>query len=121
MLNFKKLFHSFTFALKGIAYVFRQEQNFRIQLGVAVMVIILMFIFQVQIWQAVILILLIALVLVLELINTIFEKIVDLLKPRLHIYVEVIKDMMSAAVLVAALAAAIIGLLIFVPYLVDLF
>jgi diacylglycerol kinase len=58
-------------------------------------------------------------VLVLEIINSIFERIVDVYKPRLNPYVRDIKDMMAAAVLIASLGAAIIGLMIFIPYLMD--
>ena len=72
--------------------------------------------FQVSLWQAIILILVIASVLVLELINTIFEKMVDILRPRIHYYAEVIKDVMAAAVLVTSIAAVIVGILIFAPY-----
>ncbi len=120
MLSFKKLLNSFKFALKGISYVFKNEQNFRIQVFIGILVLIFIVLLPVEKWQIIILLLMITMVLVLEIINTIFEKIVDLLKPRLHSYVEIIKDMMSAAVLLAYLVASIIGLLIFVPYLLDL-
>lgn len=121
MLNFKKLIKSFYFAGKGLSYVFKNEQNFRVQLSVGIMVLLLILLFNVTVAEAIILILLITLVLVLEVINTIFEKMVDLLKPRLHSYVEIIKDMMSATVLISTCGAAIIGLIIFVPYLLALF
>jgi len=121
MLNFNQLIRSFRFAIKGVVYVFKTEQNFRIQLIIAALVAGFSWLFQITVAQAIILILLITLVLVLELINTIFEKIVDLLKPRLHLYVEVIKDMMSAAVLLSSLGASIIGLMIFIPYFIALF
>ena len=49
------------------------------------------------------------------------EKIVDILRPRIHSYVEIIKDMMAAAVLIASIGAAIIGVLIFYPYILALF
>lgn len=120
MLNFKKLFRSFKFALKGLRYVFKNEQNFRIQLLVGLLVVIFIVILPVEHWEIIALFLMITMVLILEIINTIFEKIVDLLKPRLNSYVEVIKDMMSAAVLLASIVASIIGLLIFIPYLLDL-
>ena len=55
----------------------------------------------------------------MELINTIFEKVVDVLRPRIHHYAEVIKDIMAAAVLVSSIGAVIIGVLIFLPYIVG--
>ena len=56
-------------------------------------------------------------VLVLELLNSSIERLVDVVKPRLHEYAGDIKDIMAAAVLLASLAAAAIGIVIFWPYL----
>ena len=57
----------------------------------------------------------------MEILNTALEYFTDLLKPRLHSYVYTIKDLMSAAVLVSSLGAVTVGLIIFIPYLVDFF
>ena len=59
----------------------------------------------------------IVLVLVLEMINTAFETIVDLLSPVWRQKAKVAKDVAAAAVLVIALGAAVIGIIIFYPYL----
>ena len=107
---------SFRFAFRGFWYVIKNEQNVRLHLLASLIVIVLMVYFQVSLWQAVILVLVMSLVLTLELINTIFEKMVDVLQPRIHHYVEVIKDVMAAAVLVSSIGAVIIGILIFAPY-----
>ncbi len=107
---------SFRFAFRGFWYVIKSEQNVRIHLLASLVVVILMVYFQVSLWQAVILVLVMSLVLTLELINTIFEKMVDVLQPRIHYYVEIIKDVMAAAVLVSSIGAVIIGILIFAPY-----
>ena len=77
--------------------------------------------FQVKVWEAVALIIVMGMVLILELVNTIFEKIVDILKPRIHHYVEVIKDIMATAVLMASVGAAIVGIIIFYPYIFGRF
>lgn len=58
----------------------------------------------------------IALVLTLELANTALERVMDILKPRIHPYARVIKDMMAGAVLLTTLAAIAIGIAIFSPY-----
>ncbi len=119
--NLKRLLKSFKYATTGLMYVWHHEQNFRIQTFVSLCVVLAMVLFQLPLWQVIILILLIMIVLILELMNTIAEKMVDILKPRIHSYVRVIKDMMAAAVFISSLGSAIIGLLIFVPYIVDLF
>jgi len=117
IINLKTLIKSFKYAIKGIRYTFRHEQNFRIQSFIALVVVIFMFVFEISRGEAVILFLLILLVLVLELINTTLEKVVDILKPRIHHYVEVIKDLMAAMVFLASLGSLIIGILIFWPYI----
>lgn len=117
IINFRSLVRSFQYAIKGFWYVFKNEQSFRIHLLATAVVLLLMIYFQVKLWEAVILFLVIIVVLVLELINTIFEKMVDILKPRIHFYAEIIKDIMAATVLVASIGALIIGILIFAPYI----
>ncbi len=114
--DIRKLSKSFRFALRGFWYVVRNEQNIRIHLLASVVVVVLMIYFRVALWQAIILILVILLVFLLELINTIFEKMVDILRPRIHYYAEVIKDVMAAAVLITAIGAIVVGILIFAPY-----
>jgi len=115
-LDLKKLVKSFRYAARGFWYVFKHEQSVRLHLLASLCVIILMIYFQVALWQAIILFLVMTMVLVLELINTIFERMTDILRPRIHYYVEVIKDIMAAAVLVSSVGAVIIGILIFAPY-----
>lgn len=116
IVNLRGLARSFQYAFKGFWYVVKNEQSFRLHLFASLIVVILMVYFSVKLWEAIILFLVITLVLVLELINTIFEKMIDVLKPRIHYYVEVIKDIMAAAVLVASIGALIVGILIFGPY-----
>lgn len=121
MFSPKRLVKSFKYAMRGLVLVWKNEQNFRLQTLISIIVVIAMLAFHVPTWQAIILIMLIIFVLVLELLNTITEKMVDILKPRMHVYVEVIKDLMAAAVFISALGAAVIGAMIFIPYFVALF
>lgn len=100
--------------------MFREEQSFRVQVIVSAAVIALMFIFGLSKAEKALITLAIVFVLVLELMNSIFERMVDMMKPRIHHYVEDIKDIMAGSVLVASLGALLIGALIFWPYLSDL-
>lgn len=120
MFSIKRLFRSFRYAFKGFLTVLREEQSFQVQLLAGVVVICLVFYFNVKSWEAALLILMIMTVLVLELINSIFERIVDVLKPRLHPYVAEIKDIMAAAVLLASVVSVAVGIIIFWPYLKNL-
>ena len=63
--------------------------------------------------------LLIFLVMILELINSAVEKFADVLKPRLDLQVQTVKDIMAGMVLLASLGAILIGLVIFYPHLVE--
>lgn len=54
-------------------------------------------------------------VLVTEIINSAIENLVDLVSPEKQKKAGLIKDMAAAAVLIASITAAIIGVLIFYP------
>lgn len=113
----RQLFSSVRHALRGVRVVFHAEQNFRIQVAVGALVLILAAMVDVRSYEWILLILLIGAVLTLELINSIIERLADAFKPRLHPFVKDIKDIMAAAVLIASLIAAAIGMTIFYPYL----
>ncbi len=117
MLFFNRFTKSFLYAIHGLSYTWRHEPNFRIQLVAAFLVIIAGLSFSISRSEWLIIFLVISSVLVLELLNSAVETLTDLVKPRLHEYVRLIKDMMASAVLVASVAAIVIGLAIFIPYL----
>lgn len=121
IIRFHRLLKSFKYAFKGLWYTLCEEQNFRIHLIFTAIVILLAFFFRISTQEFLILIIVITLVLMAELINTIFERIVDILRPRLHPYAEKVKDMMAAVVLVAAISASLVGLLIFLPKVLEFF
>jgi diacylglycerol kinase len=119
--NLKKLFKSFRHAFRGLKYVVRNEQNFQLEILGAVFVIILMYLFPTRSLEKIALYIVIFAVLVIELINTIFERVVDMLKPRMHPYAQLVKDIMAAAVLLSSIGAVIVGVIIFYPFFKDLF
>ena len=117
MIKAKRLVKSFQHAWHGLVKVAKEEQNFRVELGVAIVVMIMALMFRVSRLELVILILVSGLVLIMEIINSAVEAISDALKPKLDIYVKQIKDMVSAGVMMAAITAAIIGIIIFSQYI----
>jgi diacylglycerol kinase len=58
-----------------------------------------------------------ALVLAAEAINSSLERIVDLASPEWHGLARDAKDLAAGAVLILAIAAVVVGLLVFLPYL----
>jgi diacylglycerol kinase len=119
-MSLRELVKSLSYAAHGIRRVWQEEQNFRIQVAFAAVVFIAMFALRLGTAEKAILTLAAVTVLVLELLNSAIERVMDMLKPRLHHYVEEIKDVTAAMVLVGACGAALIGVLIFWPYLVSL-
>jgi len=107
-------------AIDGIVYAVSRERNFRIEIVVAFFVVVFILVFKVKNWEAIILILMMMWVLILELINTVLERVVDILKPRIHPYARLIKDLMAAVVLISSIVALIVGIIIFYPYIRDL-
>ncbi|HBP00113.1 MAG: Undecaprenol kinase [Candidatus Uhrbacteria bacterium GW2011_GWF2_41_16] len=121
MIQLSRLFQSFCHAMRGLKIIFQSEQSFRIQVFAACVVGIFLFMFPLSRSQTVVILFLMAFVLILEMINSIFERLVDAFKPRIHPVVGEIKDIMAATVLVASVVAACIGLVIFGPHFFRLF
>ncbi len=117
----RELKKSFTCAFRGLKYALTSERNFQIEFLVAVFVGTLILIFDIKSWEAIVLVAMIMWVLIIELANTVVERVVDILKPRVHPYVRLIKDMMASVVLISAVFAAAVGIIIFYPYFVKLF
>ena len=66
-------------------------------------------------------VLLFAIVISAELFNTAIETIVDMVSPEKNEKAKLAKDVSAGAVLVVAIGAAMVGLVIFVPKVVELF
>jgi len=110
---------SLSYALRGLSYAVRYEKNFQNEVIVMFLVFIAMIYYRVNSSEMVVLFLVIMGVLVMELLNTVMERIADILKPRVHPYIRVIKDLMAASVLVSSILAIIVGILIFIPHIIG--
>lgn len=109
--------------LKGFVYAWRglvagaKGRNFRVMLVVAVAVIFLGIITEISPGEWALVSLVTGLVLGLELVNTAGEKLVDILSPDHDPRYGLVKDILAGAVLIAALAATVVGIIIFWPRL----
>lgn len=119
MNRIKEFSKSFSFAWRGLKYVIVNEKNFQNEVIIGILVVLAMIYYQVSRAEMVALFMVIMAVLIMELVNTIMERVVDILKPRVHPYARLIKDLMAASVLLSAVLAIIIGLLIFIPYILK--
>lgn len=120
-MRMRRFFRSFSYALKGILFAIRNEKNFQIEIVVGTMAVLLALFFPLSGLERGLIILSVAVVLAVELANTALERVMDILKPRIHPYARVIKDMMAGAVLLTSLAAIAIGIAIFLPYVLAIF
>ncbi len=117
---FKKRYNSFKFALQGINSAVRSEPHMRLHMLSAIGVILAGFIFQVTKLEWCLLIASIGFVLVAEIFNTAIETLTNLVSPGRNPLAGKTKDLAAGAVLVAAITAVIIGLIIFIPYILAL-
>lgn len=113
--------NSFRYAFQGLADLFRSQPNARIHVVIAAAVVAAGFYTGLSRMEWLVVILCIAFVLAMEAFNTALEYWTDLASPEYHPLAGKAKDAAAAAVLLAALGSASIGLLIFVPKLWALF
>jgi diacylglycerol kinase len=116
----KKFFHSFKYPVKGLRYAYRNEQILVVDFGIALIVIIASFILKVSYIEAAVLALTIGLVIAFELMNTAIEATIDLITEDYHPLAKVAKDTSAACVLVMAIAAAFVGIIIFLPKILNI-
>lgn len=115
MIDFRRLFLSFTYAAEGIAYAFHKDQNLRIHVIVAFFVSIFGFwigITKLEMWVIGIMALF---VIVAEMLNTAIEQMVDLISLEHKKEAKIAKDVSAGMVFFTVFAAVVVGLFIFIP------
>ncbi len=113
--SFRQRLHSFRFAFRGILLMVKTQHNFWIHLSLAALVIIAGFFFRIRLTEWMLVIFAIGMVLSAETFNSAIEQLTDIASPDFHPTAGRVKDIAAGAVLLSAIAAAFIGLLIFVP------
>lgn len=113
------LYKSFGYAFEGIFAGIRGERNMKIHCFAAVCVVVAGVLFHISVTEWCICLVLFGLILSLELVNTAIEAVVDLVTEDKKPLAKLAKDMAAGAVLIAAVMAAMAGLLIFVPKLIS--
>lgn len=113
--------NSLSYAIEGVRYVFKKDQNIRIHFFVAILVILASLFFKVNPFEMGILGVMIILVITTEMINSAIEKMTDLITKEYRLEAKIAKDVSSGMVLVAAFGSIIVGILIFTPYILRFF
>lgn len=120
MRKMKKIRNSFKYAIEGIWTSFKTERNMKIHIFIMILAIIAGIILKINKSEWIICIILFAIVIGSELFNTSIETIVDMVMPEKNEKAKIAKDVSAGAVLVVAIGAAIIGLIIFAPRILNI-
>lgn len=110
---------SIGYACEGIWRMLRTQHNAWIHLTLTIMVVVAGWFFQIATVEWALLTMAIVSVWVAESLNTAFEFLCDVSSPDFHPLVKYAKDVSAGAVLICAAGAVVIGLLIFVPHVIQ--
>ncbi|SFC52944.1 diacylglycerol kinase (ATP) [Alkalibacterium subtropicum] len=116
----RKYSDSFRYAFQGVKTAFQEERNMRTHVLTGIFVVTLSLFLDLSRDEWLWLILVSYLVFVMELINTVVENLVDLVTEDYHPIAKKVKDMAAAVVLVTASFAAVIGVIILLPKLLQI-
>lgn len=117
----KSLGNSFRYAGQGVWSSFKSERNMKIHVLMMIFVVIFGFLLDISLGEWIVCIILFSLVIGAELFNTAIEAVVDMISLEKSSQAKLAKDISAGAVLVFAIASAIVGLIIFVPKILELF
>ena len=115
----KKFVYSVQFAIQGMKQFFSRDRNGKIQTVIGLIAILLGFIVSITPSQWLVVLFCIGLVISLEMINSAIEQFCDLVTTDYHPGIKIVKDVAAGAVLVASIFSLVIGLIIFIPALVN--
>lgn len=115
-----RLVRSFGYAFRGLAAMLATQANARIHAVATVAVVVFGYWLRISPMEWCAVVLAIGFVWSAEGVNTAIEALVDLASPKLHPLAGRAKDVAAGAVLCAAIAAAIVGGIIFIPKLLPL-
>lgn len=114
----RRRLRSFGYAFHGIRLLITQEANAWIHCFAAVCVVVAGFFFGISVSEWIAVIFAIGMVLAAEAVNSAVEALADRVTQEYDEAIKRTKDLASGAVLILAIAAAIIGCIIFIPKIV---
>jgi len=119
--SLKKRFESFRYAYAGLRTLWREEHNVRIHIVAGLIVLVMGFLLHISLSEWCVVTLVVAVVLLAEALNSSLENIADAISEEKNEKIQKAKDLAAAAVLISAIAAVIIGVIIFLPKIIELF
>jgi diacylglycerol kinase (ATP) len=111
---------SFVFAFSGLKILLKTQHNSWIHLFVTGVVLAVGVMLRITAIEWCVLTLAMASVWITETLNTAIEFLTDLVSPEFHPIAGQVKDLAAAAVLISAMSAAIVGVIVFLPRIIQL-
>ena len=111
----KNRLRGFGYATKGAWLLLKNEASIQAQAAIAVVMTVAGFYFDLSATEWILQIFAIGLVMSIEGLNTATEELADFIHPDFHNKIGYIKDVAAGAVFFAAIAAVIVGCLIYIP------
>jgi diacylglycerol kinase (ATP) len=118
--SLRRRLNGFRYAFRGACLLLRYEHNAWIQAAIGICTITGGFLLRISSMEWIGVILATGTVLAAEAFNSAIEKLSDVVSPEYSEAVRCIKDIAAGAVLFTAIAAALIGIIIFLPRLMAL-
>ncbi len=113
----------FGYAFRGLFVSLKEESSLVVHFIIATIVIIVGIILNKYMtpvdWSIVVI--LIAIIIGMELLNTAIENVVDIIMFEYNAKAKKIKDISAAATLILTLASVVVGLVIFIPKIIEYF
>ena len=113
----RKRLRSFAYAFNGIRLLIQNEPNAWIHCAAAISAVALGFVLQISHLEWIAIVVVIGMVLAAEAVNSSIEALADLVSPEYNEAIKRTKDLAAGAVLLVAIAAAVVGCIIFIPKL----
>jgi len=118
--SIKERLMSFSYAFDGLKVLMKDEHNAWVHLSIAVLAVTGGFYFGISDMEWITVVICIGAVFSAEIFNTSIEHISNFIQPEKDIRIKAIKDLAAAGVVITALASLIVGLIIFIPRIIDI-
>lgn len=119
--SWKKRGKAFVYAWQGFKALLRYEHNARLHLVAAVLAVCAGIIFRISPIEWCVIVICIGLVIAAEALNSAVEALADKVSPGYDPLIGRAKDLGATAVTLLALVAAVVGCIVYLPYLIKLF
>lgn len=117
--SIRRLFRSFSYAVRGVRQVICAEQNAQVHICALICVVVAGMYFRLSSTEWIAVVLAAGGVFAGETFNTAIEELSDAVSPQYDKRIKRVKDFSAGAVLIMAITAAIVGLVIFIPKIVE--